>query len=68
MYGILVGCFIWILGFARVVEFVTIDMAAVYVNQLEKYTDIGLSMLFMLTGVGVLMYHLRLCLPFFHKR
>lgn len=60
LYGVLIGLMLWVFAFSKVIFLNWIEKDLLYPTTLARTVDVGLLVFLMLTGLGLLVYYLRL--------
>ncbi len=60
LYGVLIGLMLWVFAFSKVIFLSWIEKDLLYPTTLARTIDVGLLVFLMLTGLGLLVYYLRL--------
>jgi len=68
LYGVMVGLMLWVFAFGKVIFLSWIEKDLLYPTVLARSVDVGLVGLLMLTGLGLLVYYLRLYVLKLHAR
>ncbi len=68
VYGVLIGLMLWVFAFGKVIFLNLIEKDLLYPTPLARSVDVGLMGFLLLTGLGLLVYYLRLYLLKLHTR